>query len=212
MIEFQDRIQKNPRLLRLKNPTTGEVIDWEIQDLEDDEIEQEGTLISAEVLNNMQKDIANLISIKSQEPIGEFVLWEGNYCNTENGNFYPLGVYYSTYSCIVEHFPLKEGFTRKYKLMMEYTNTDANTENAMYVQFADAATHESYKEYTFPNIWGGAEDGTRTCSESKEDFDIATLHDNGSIRIKITPAFGSGAQFRVYKIYLLVYDVLNEEV
>ena len=53
MIEFQDRIQKNPRLLRLKNPITGEIIDWEIQDLSADEILQEGTEINAEVLNKL---------------------------------------------------------------------------------------------------------------------------------------------------------------
>lgn len=53
MIEFQDRIQKNPRLLRLKNPATGEIIDWEIQDLTEDEIVQEGTEINAEIFNKL---------------------------------------------------------------------------------------------------------------------------------------------------------------
>lgn len=52
---FEDRILVNPRLLRLKNPTTGEIIDWEIQDLEEDEIIQEGTEISAETMNNLMK-------------------------------------------------------------------------------------------------------------------------------------------------------------
>lgn len=54
---FEDRIQKNPRLLRLKNPSTGEIIDWEIQELKDDEIEQKGTEVSAELLNGILNDI-----------------------------------------------------------------------------------------------------------------------------------------------------------
>lgn len=54
---FEDRIQKNPKLLRLKNPSTGEIIDWEIQELKDDEIEQKGTEVSAELLNEILNDI-----------------------------------------------------------------------------------------------------------------------------------------------------------
>lgn len=48
---FEDRIQVNPRLLRLKNTDTDEVIDFDIQDLEPEEIIQEGTEINAESLN-----------------------------------------------------------------------------------------------------------------------------------------------------------------
>lgn len=54
---FEDRIQKNPKLLRLKNQSTGEIIDWEIQELKDDEIEQKGTEVSAELLNGILNDI-----------------------------------------------------------------------------------------------------------------------------------------------------------
>lgn len=54
---FEDRIQKNSKLLRLKNPSTGEIIDWEIQELKDDEIEQKGTEVSAELLNGILNDI-----------------------------------------------------------------------------------------------------------------------------------------------------------
>lgn len=50
---FEDRILKNPRLLRLKNSETGEIVDWEIQDLKPSEIEQEGTEINAELLNDL---------------------------------------------------------------------------------------------------------------------------------------------------------------
>lgn len=54
---FKNRIQSNPRLLRLKNPTTGEIIDYEIQDLQESEIVENGTEMTAEVLNTMQSNI-----------------------------------------------------------------------------------------------------------------------------------------------------------
>lgn len=55
---FEDRILKNPRLLRLKNQDTGEITDFEMQDLKPDEIVQEGTEVNAETLNQMQDDIS----------------------------------------------------------------------------------------------------------------------------------------------------------
>ena len=48
---FIDRIQKNPRLIRLKNLTTQTTTDYEIQDLAPSEIQQEGTEVNASVLN-----------------------------------------------------------------------------------------------------------------------------------------------------------------
>ena len=50
---FEDRIQNNPRLLRLLDPRTNEIVDFEIQDLEPEEILQEGTEINAEFLNSL---------------------------------------------------------------------------------------------------------------------------------------------------------------
>lgn len=50
---FEDRIQKNPRLFRLKDPRTNEIVDFEIQDLLPEEIEQEGTEVDAAYLNGL---------------------------------------------------------------------------------------------------------------------------------------------------------------
>lgn len=50
---FEDRIQRNPRLFRLKDPRTNEIVDFEIQDLLPEEIEQEGTEIDAAYLNGL---------------------------------------------------------------------------------------------------------------------------------------------------------------
>lgn len=57
MINFIDRILKNPRLLKLKNQNTGETINYEIQDYTDDEITQEGTEINATTLNQAFLDM-----------------------------------------------------------------------------------------------------------------------------------------------------------
>lgn len=50
---FEDRIQANPRLFRLKDPRTNEIVDFEIQDLLPEEIVQEGTEIDAAYLNEL---------------------------------------------------------------------------------------------------------------------------------------------------------------
>ena len=57
MINFIDRILKNPRLLKLKKQNTGEIINYEIQDYTDDEITQEGTEINATTLNKAFLDM-----------------------------------------------------------------------------------------------------------------------------------------------------------
>lgn len=56
-MKWKDRIQDNPSLLRLKNKKTNEIIDFEIQQLEEEEIVQEGTQINAENLQDMDDRI-----------------------------------------------------------------------------------------------------------------------------------------------------------
>lgn len=51
MVNFQDRILQNPRLLKLKDPRTNEIINFEIQDYTEQEIVQQGTEITAQILN-----------------------------------------------------------------------------------------------------------------------------------------------------------------
>lgn len=51
MNQFVDRILQNPRLLKLKDPRTNEIINYEIQDYSQEEVVQAGTEITAQVLN-----------------------------------------------------------------------------------------------------------------------------------------------------------------
>lgn len=78
-IIFEDRILKNPRLLRLKNTNTNEIIDYEIQDLNPDEIEQEGTEIAANILNRFKDELVRELRLE-QHPIGSY-FWTDNPIN-----------------------------------------------------------------------------------------------------------------------------------
>lgn len=203
---FEDRIQKNPKLLRLKNPETGEIIDFEIQDLAADEIVQEGTEVSADILNQMQNETKNLIMEESKKPVGEFTLWQGNLYGVEDGAFKEIAICYNGYGCLLKKFPLKEGFTRKYKIAMEYTNTNIPNGH-MFLQFSNFDTDYSMKEYLFDNVYGSDADGVR--KTQIQDFDIDTIKQVGHFKLKVTPTFNSQAAYRIYRIYLIVYDVLE---
>ncbi len=65
MTQFVDRILQNPRLLKLKDPRTDEIINYEIQDYEQEEVAQEGTEITAQLLNE---------AFLSMHPIGCYYL------------------------------------------------------------------------------------------------------------------------------------------
>ena len=140
-------------------------------------------------------------------PIGEFILWEGNTSGTENGSFHWLACYYNAKINVLQKFPLKTGFTRKYKLVIDYTTTNILSETGhFFVQFKVANGGAVLKEYAFRNIWGLTTDGVRT--QDIKDFDIADLGTE-HIDISVTPQYGSGAAYRVYRIYLLVYDEME---
>lgn len=75
-IDFKDRIQSNPRLLRLRNPSTGEIIDYEIQDLLENEIVQDGTEVSSNVLNEMQDNMEEVgVVVSPTEPTTNEKVW-----------------------------------------------------------------------------------------------------------------------------------------
>ena len=79
-MEWKDRVQSNPRLLRLKNPVTGEIIDYEIQDLNSNEIEEEGTEVNADNMNAIEKNIGSLTDTYSSNNtynIGDLVIYNG---------------------------------------------------------------------------------------------------------------------------------------
>lgn len=75
-INFKNRIQSNPRLLRLKNPSTERIIDYEIQDLQESEIVENGTEMTAEVLNQMQSNIEeSCVAVSPTQPETNEKVW-----------------------------------------------------------------------------------------------------------------------------------------
>jgi hypothetical protein len=112
---FEDRIQVNPRLFRLKDPRTNEIVDFEIQDLLPEEIEQEGTEITAEnlngqIVNEYSESTSNVYSadyINSkmlkvftvQFTLGTFTAYQDKYDQTYTitntdipANYTPIGI------------------------------------------------------------------------------------------------------------------------
>ena len=155
-------------------------------------------------VNYKRKILKDIISNILSNPIGEFIIWEGNKEITSNGTWQQIATYYSLKETVIAKFPLKDKFTRKYKLCLEVTDNIGGVGNYEYIKFSQ----ESYsKEYMYPNIWGSSEDGYRAFK--MQDFDFDGLP-NGTITIYATPAFlASGSTMRIYKLYLLIYDTIE---
>lgn len=76
---FEDRILENPRLLKLKNTVTNEVINFEVQDYEPSEIVQEGTEVNAQVMNTL---VQNPVVSDAYDPTKTYTA--GEYCIQNN--------------------------------------------------------------------------------------------------------------------------------
>ncbi len=144
---FEDRILVNPRLLRLKNPETGEVIDFEIQDLEEDEIVQEGTEINAQVMNEMQSGITELRAItlyRNSTGTNETVNLTDDVTNYEHIEiFFRVGqtqksVKWEKHStrpyCLLDFYDFDDGYLKFYTKTVQLNGT--------------TITNTRYKKYT----------------------------------------------------------------
>lgn len=149
--------------------------------------------------------LSDLLKNMSKNPIGEFVLWEGNKLITSNNTYQYIGTYYNINGNLKSKFPIKEGFKRKYKLALEYT--DNKTEGNVYIRFASwGDANKNAQERLFQITWGTVADGTKNFGLlDAPDFSIYVNH----IDIFCTPDFATGGQVRIYKVYLLVYDELE---
>ena len=158
-----------------------------------------------EKLNEANKMLVSL----TKNPIGEFTLFEGSKLYTSNGSFQWLGEYYVPMTHLLKKFPLREGFTRKYKISMEYTDSISVAGAKMYLQLRQNET--VLKEFLYDLTWGATDNGMRRYGEL--DFDINILPSTGHINMYVTPSFsaGTGIQFRIYRVYLRVYDVIEYE-
>lgn len=145
----------------------------------------------------------------SKTPVGEFLLWEGNYYGYDNSTFQQIACYYSPMNKINELYPKRYGFKRKYKLVCDYTTTNIlDSAGYFFVRFQDAFGGVVRTEMLFPNVWGATEDGIR--SRHVLDFEAEDVL-KGHQDIFVTPSWGSGASFRIYRLSILIYDELDCE-
>lgn len=155
-------------------------------------------------VNYKKNNLKNIVDSILSNPIGEFVLWEGEKEIIENGNWQFIAMHYSLKEAINSKFPIKDGYNRNFKLCMESTDNIGITNGYKYVKFSQ----NSYtKEYLFTNIWGDITSGVKAFQSL--DFDYNNLP-NGHISIEITPSFeAGGSTIRIYKLYLLIYDTIE---
>lgn len=162
-----------------------------------------GNYIDTRGIVNNKVILSDLLRNMSKNPIGEFVLWEGNRLITCDNTYQYIGTFYNINVNLEIKFPIKEEFKRKYKLALEYT--DNKTNGNVYIRFSKT-DGTNIQERLFLNTWGTVGDGTKHfgCLEAP-DFSVYENH----IDMFCTPDFATGGQVRIYKLYLLVYDELE---
>ena len=158
-------------------------------------------------INNVNNDLKAKLKSTTDTPIGEFTIWEGNVEIQNNSTWHWIGEFYAAKMHLLNKFPLRSGYTRKYKIAMDYTDNITQEGYAVYLGLTDANTGRR-TEYLFDLTWGSTTSGVRRTGI--RDFDANTLPGN-HWTIHVTPAHAvrQGTPVRIYRIYLLVYDVLN---
>lgn len=130
--------------------------------------------------------LSELLKQMSKNPIGEFVLWEGNMLITNDNTFQWIGAYYNINAQLIEKYPVKTGFNRKYKLVLDYT--DNKTEGAVYIRFTDFVGN-NIEDKLFPFTWGDIYSDIRHFAIlDAPDFTKYNTH----INLYCTPDWASG--------------------
>lgn len=171
------------------------------------------TPVNADNLNLLQTNVENEFETSStninllnnlfENPVGEFLLWEGNVLidSPSSGTWEKLTTFYWLKTRLEKVYPLKTGFTRSAKLCLEFTDSKPNGE--IYIRFENG---EYCKEYSFTHINGNSDEKYKTIWPL--DFDYDNLP-SGHTDILTTVDWASGGKARIYRLYLLIYDKPN---
>lgn len=135
-------------------------------------------------------------------PIGELTIWEGNVNGGSADGWKYIGTNYNLAIAVRERFPLRPGYTRKYKLFIDYSTTNTS---GFYVKFT-RLSDGSEVEYIGHNVWGSTNDGVRAYELLEFDLDYFLGSHND---IHITTAFATESWYRLYKLAIAVYDILE---
>lgn len=148
------------------------------------------------------KALYDYLKLRSQQPLGEFTIWQGNFLKTGNDTWSNLGVFYGMKEAILYRYPLKTGYTRKVKIVLD--ETDNKSSGGIYVRLTNTPFSGSFtREYIFGVTWGSTTDGVR--NHKYLDFNFDELP-NGHMQIDITPDFATDGTIRIYRVYFIIYD------
>jgi hypothetical protein len=183
------------------------------------DIKKNGTILlkKTDVVNNMTtndgtlplganqgKWLFDMLKARSQQPIGEYVLFQSDGKTiVGNNTWHYLGTVYSLKSNLLEQYPLKTGYTRKYKLKL--TKTDNKTTGVIYVRLqTPGGTNQT--EYLFPITWGSVGIGVRAnvILPITWETGVPPAHCD----IHLTPDFATNGTVVVYQVSILIYDEL----
>ncbi len=119
---------------------------------------------------------------------GEIVLWQGNKLITNDNTYQYIATFYNINFTLEHIFPLKEGFKRRYELVLEYT--DNKPRGNVYIRFTEWNNiNANAEERLFVNMGGAVKDGTKGVQVlSAPDFSKYVNHTD----IYCTPDFATG--------------------
>lgn len=148
-----------------------------------------------------KKQLNNILNSIFENPIGEFILWEGNVLKTGDSTWTNLTTWYLLKSKIEFKYPLKSGYKRTAKIYV--VKSDNKSKGNIYLRLQDLDGTSYNKEYLFPVTWGSIDDGYKCLDILDFDYDGLTY---GHKKIDFTPDFANGGNVRIYKVGLLLYD------
>lgn len=162
-----------------------------------------GAYLDSSCVNYKRNNLKSIVDSILSNPIGEFILWEGEKEVIENDTWHYLGEYYWLKAKINLKFPIKQGFNRIFRICLESTD-NISSGNYTYIKLSQ---NNYSKEYLFGNVQGATNSGVRTIQIMNFDYDGLP---DGHITFHITPSFATnGSTMRIYKLYLLIYDTIE---
>ena len=158
---------------------------------------------STEVLE-LETEIGKL---KTQNYIGDFMLYDEGALFTNNGAWQDLQTIYFFKNTILTKYPLKEGYNRAYKLAMEYT--DNMSDGGTYIALKEFDDDTTLQELVFPKTNGDATKKCRRYEQLTLDSTVINNIVSAHLKIQTTPQFSqTGKSVYIHRLYIRVFDTL----
>ncbi|HIT12206.1 MAG TPA: hypothetical protein IAB58_05385 [Candidatus Pelethosoma merdigallinarum] len=154
-------------------------------------------------INSLQEENKKLKEDMFSTPIGEFTLFnqKKNFNENENGE---IGFSYSALSYLVTMYPLRSGYNRRYKLVLDYSTSDIGNDVDLVVSARKISSTDPFVEYhtyEFHNIWGSTTASTIVIYDDNFIFPIG-----GQTHLSFSISNHTIGTIVINRIYVLVYD------